>query len=114
MIGDLSTDPLNTVTTLLPEGQIQIYSLNVNGLIDIKLSLLLSYMSAKKLEVWAIQDTRLTVPESNRMGSVIRNKYQTNVQEHYAPIAVRQGNPRRKRGGGKLSLTVTSLRTSNQ
>ena len=72
LLGDMALNKLNTVSTDLPEGQIRICSLNVNGLSDVKLGLLLTYMELMKIDVLALQDTRLTITESNRMGADIR------------------------------------------
>ena len=96
MLADLSADPLNTFTTTLPEGQIRVCSLNINGLNDSKLGFLLTYIQLKKLDVLALQDTRLTATESNYMGANIRRKYKKNVQVRHAPITVPRSSSRHK------------------
>jgi len=71
-IQDQINDNFNTLTTDGKHGQIRIRSLNINGLTDVKLGLLLNYMDLKKLDILALQDTRLSQSESNRLASMIR------------------------------------------
>jgi len=66
-IDDLINDNLNTFSTEGKREQIRISSLNIDGLTDVRLGLLLSYMDLKKLDVLALQDTRLSQSESNRL-----------------------------------------------
>jgi len=69
---DLSSDMLNNLTTDTKEEQIRICSLNINGLTDTNLGLLQNYMDLKKLDVMALQNTRLSLSESNRLAGLIR------------------------------------------
>jgi hypothetical protein len=67
---DLATDPLSTLCSSNNlKGQLRVSSLNVNGLTMVKLGFLLTYMELKKLDVLALQDTRLSATESSTCGS---------------------------------------------
>jgi len=61
---NLVSDNLNTLTTDSKNEQIRICSLNINGLADVKLGLLLYYMDLKKLDVLSLQDNLSSLSES--------------------------------------------------
>jgi len=66
----------------------------------------MTYMDLKKLDVMALQDTILSLSESNRLAGLIRRRYLINVQVRIAPVPVEQNTPRDQRVGGQMIIIL--------
>jgi exonuclease III len=92
-------------TGVTMKAHIRSASLNINGLTQQKLPIILTYIKKKKIDVLTLQDTRLDERDSQLIATLIRKHYQyCNVQTRIAPVP--SAIKRADRVGGQLVIVA--------
>jgi exonuclease III len=85
------------------DANIRIATLNINGLSQQKLPAILTYIKMKKIDVLALQDTRLDDKDSQMIALLIRKHFNNvNIQTRIAPVPT--AITRAQRVGGQLII----------
>ena len=87
------------------DGHIRIATLNVNGLTQMKLPLILIYLATKQIDVLMLQDTRLDDKGSRLITKLIKQHYEhMNIQVRFA--AVSEAINQKDRVGGQMTIVA--------
>ena len=86
-------------------GHIRIASLNIDGLGQHKLPLLLLYMEHKQIDILCLQDTRLNEKESRLIAHLVRLRYEhINIQVRFSEIRTDTNSAHNKVGGQMIII----------